>query len=451
MPPAAEQPHRPSVVVVGARDLERVSSAWHTQRMLLGYVAPFMLAPLLVLKAQISKCVYMVLLMAMMWLSVVIPPQATALLPLVVLPVLGIASAKKVGSMYYGDGVITLICSAAFAVTMDRSRVLRRVSLLLLGWSGFVYRPLALSVLFAVFTALLAALARPTLAVTVMSAAARALILELQRATMLKYSRPSDGTAGGEDPRTEKEDPEIRLLMTDFSIQLRALLLLVSFSSHLGSSLLPSGHEALIHLKRALDSHMDEKTAPSALFWFAVNGPCVVVLLALNVAYIYLVYLRPLAWEGIMLFFFLIFVMALFTREPGFFPGWSSFLGVQKDVRDASPTVLVFLLLAFIPVQSLEMTSKDRALHWKFVLPHIPWGLGLVLASGNAIAYASTKCGLRDALLEWGPRGSSAFLNQALLMVGAAINAQMSIEHTDNSRVHKLFEKVSSACELWPV
>ncbi|KAK8766265.1 hypothetical protein V5799_006951 [Amblyomma americanum] len=85
---------------------------------------------------------------------------------------------------------MTLICSSAFAVTLDRSRLLRRASLLLLASAGLVYRPLLLATLVGVASTALASLARRTLAVTIMSAAARALILELQRASVLKYSRP---------------------------------------------------------------------------------------------------------------------------------------------------------------------------------------------------------------------------------------------------------------------
>ncbi|XP_075539848.1 Na(+)/citrate cotransporter-like [Dermacentor variabilis] len=413
--------------------------------MLLGYVSPFMLAPLLVLRTEISKCIYMVLLMSMMWLSMVLPQAATALLPLLVIPVMGIARSKDVAALYYNDAVVSLICSAAFAVTLDRSRLLRRVALILLANAGLVYRPTTLATLVCASSVALAALARPTLAVTVMSAAARALVLELQRSSVLKYSRPLLPPMPGEDAKAEKEDPEMRLQI----------------------------------------AHLDDKSAPSAFFWLVANGPCVVMLLALNVAYVHFFYLRRLRiytsdtlrqrrelravlrvqqrneswispWEGIMAFFFVVFVLILFTREPVFFPGWTSFLSVQRNVGDATPTALVFLLLAFMPVQALEMASKDRALHWKSVLPHIPWGLGLVLASGNAIAFAAKKCGLTDSLLEWGRRGRSPFTYQTLLTVGASILAQMVPGHIDEMRMHRLLEsayidRVPPLYYAWPV
>ncbi|XP_075746201.1 uncharacterized protein LOC142803858 [Rhipicephalus microplus] len=95
-----------------------------------------------------------------------------------------------------------------------------------------------------------------------------------------------------------------------------------------------------------------------------------------------------------------------------------------------------------MPVQALEMATKDRALHWKSVLPHIPWGLGLVLASGNAIAFAAKRCGLTDSLLEWGHRGRSPFTYQALLTVGAAVLAQVVPGHIDEVRMHRLLQRV---------
>ncbi|XP_065300069.1 sodium-dependent high-affinity dicarboxylate transporter 2-like isoform X2 [Dermacentor albipictus] len=481
----ADSSQQPAVVVVARENEPGQGGVWNTQRMLLGYVSPFMLAPLLVLRTEISKCIYMVLLMSMMWLSMVLPQAATALLPLLVIPVMGIARSKDVAALYYNDAVLSLICSAAFAVTLDRSRLLRRVALMLLANAGLVYRPTTLATLVCTSSVALAALARPTLAVTIMSAAARALVLELQRSSVLKYSRPLLPPMPGEDAKAEKEDPEMRLQIADFCVQLRALLMLVSFGSHLGSFLLPSGSESLIGFNRILGSHLDAKSAPSAFFWLVANGPCVLVLLALNVAYVHFFYLRRLRiytsdtlrqrrelrvvlrvqhrneswispWEGIMAFFFLVFVLILFTREPVFFPGWTSFLSVQRDVGDATPTALVFFLLAFMPVQALEMASKDRALHWKSVLPHIPWGLGLVLASGNAIAFAAKKCGLTDSLLEWGRRGRSPFTYQTLLTVGAAVLAQVVPGHIDDMRMHRLLEtaymdRVPPLYYAWPV
>ncbi|XP_049520566.1 solute carrier family 13 member 3-like [Dermacentor silvarum] len=137
----ADSSQQPAVVVVTRENEPGQGGVWNTQRMLLGYVSPFMLAPLLVLRTEISKCLYMVLLMSMMWLSMVLPQAATALLPLLVIPVMGIARSKDVAALYYNDAVLSLICSSAIAVTLDRSRLLRRVALILLASAGLVYRP----------------------------------------------------------------------------------------------------------------------------------------------------------------------------------------------------------------------------------------------------------------------------------------------------------------------
>ncbi|XP_065300070.1 sodium-dependent high-affinity dicarboxylate transporter 2-like isoform X3 [Dermacentor albipictus] len=445
----ADSSQQPAVVVVARENEPGQGGVWNTQRMLLGYVSPFMLAPLLVLRTEISKCIYMVLLMSMMWLSMVLPQAATALLPLLVIPVMGIARSKDVAALYYNDAVLSLICSAAFAVTLDRSRLLRRVALMLLANAGLVYRPTTLATLVCTSSVALAALARPTLAVTIMSAAARALVLELQRSSVLKYSRPLLPPMPGEDAKAEKEDPEMRLQIADFCVQLRALLMLVSFGSHLGSFLLPSGSESLIGFNRILGSHLDAKSAPSAFFWLVANGPCVLVLLALNVAYVHFFYLRRLriyTSDTLRQRRELRVVLRVQHRNES----WIS------DVGDATPTALVFFLLAFMPVQALEMASKDRALHWKSVLPHIPWGLGLVLASGNAIAFAAKKCGLTDSLLEWGRRGRSPFTYQTLLTVGAAVLAQVVPGHIDDMRMHRLLEtaymdRVPPLYYAWPV
>ncbi|KAH8038266.1 hypothetical protein HPB51_000239 [Rhipicephalus microplus] len=157
---------------------------------------------------------------------------------------------------------------------------------------------------------------------------------------------------------------------------------MVSLGSHLGSFLLPSGKESQLRFNQMMQSHLDGKSAPSAFFWLAANGPCVVVLISLNVAYVHFVYMRHLriySPDTVRQRRELKAMLRFQYKNESWMSG----------VTDATPTALVFLLLAFMPVQALEMATKDRALHWKSVLPHIPWGLGLVLASGNAIAFAA--------------------------------------------------------------
>ncbi|CAN7986169.1 unnamed protein product, partial [Ixodes pacificus] len=130
--------------------------------------------------------------------------------------------------------VVTLLCCSAFSVCLDRSRLLRRVSLQLLRLR-LMDRPLFLLMLFGFSTALVAALARRTLAVTLMSAMTRALVVEIEIAVEAKYTK-----------NTLQRGPEALL---------RALLMMVAFCAHFGAFLLPTGSNELLDFKALSDRY----------------------------------------------------------------------------------------------------------------------------------------------------------------------------------------------------
>uniref|UniRef100_A0A6P4G3Z6 Protein I'm not dead yet 2 n=1 Tax=Drosophila rhopaloa TaxID=1041015 RepID=A0A6P4G3Z6_DRORH len=102
--------------------------------------------------------------------------------------------------------------------------------------------------------------------------------------------------------------------------------------------------------------------------------------------------------------FFALMIIILFTRRPGFFPGWSLFLNAVPIGSSAGLFVIILLLFA-LPTQYVFFRyccgqppfpgqALDALLSWRFVHQNIAWGLLFLLGGGFALAEASNRSGV---------------------------------------------------------
>jgi sodium-dependent dicarboxylate transporter 2/3/5 len=71
----------------------------------------------------------LVLLMAILWFTEALPIAATAMLPFVVLPLMGVASAREVAGTYYSPIIFLVLGGAIVAVAVEKYGLHRRVAL----------------------------------------------------------------------------------------------------------------------------------------------------------------------------------------------------------------------------------------------------------------------------------------------------------------------------------
>ncbi|HMT40505.1 MAG TPA: DASS family sodium-coupled anion symporter [Sphingorhabdus sp.] len=76
------------------------------------------------------------LLMAIWWMTEALPLTATALLPFLALPFMGVMTAKDVAKEYYSDILFLILGGAFFALAIERVGMHRRVALGILRFSG---------------------------------------------------------------------------------------------------------------------------------------------------------------------------------------------------------------------------------------------------------------------------------------------------------------------------
>ncbi|KAG9339212.1 hypothetical protein JZ751_023906 [Albula glossodonta] len=107
--------------------------------------------------------------------------------------------------------------------------------------------------------------------------------------------------------------------------------------------------------------------------------------------------------EGSIGFFFIIFAILLFTRDPKFFPGWEKFFN-KGYVSDAVTGVVIVSILFFFPSQrpSLNWWCDFRSpntpyvplISWKKAQASVPWNIILLLGGGFAMAKGCEESGL---------------------------------------------------------
>ncbi|XP_072257675.1 solute carrier family 13 member 1 [Pyxicephalus adspersus] len=114
--------------------------------------------------------------------------------------------------------------------------------------------------------------------------------------------------------------------------------------------------------------------------------------------------LGPISYQEIMTFIlFLLMALLWFTRDPGFFPGWSSlfpnYLGYATDSTAALLLGLLFFIVPAYPWKrknSGKSNSFDYAplITWKEFQACMPWDIAILVGGGFALAEGCEVSGL---------------------------------------------------------
>jgi sodium-dependent dicarboxylate transporter 2/3/5 len=335
------------------------------------------------------------LLMATWWITEAIPIPATALLPLILFPLLGIMGAKDV-SMRYADQNIFLFMGGFFiAMAMQRWNLHKRIALYIVKLLGTSPRRIILG--FMVATALLSMWISNTATTMMMFPIGLAVVYHA--ASMLEREKSGVDTAPGR-----------------FNFGL-GLMIGIAYSASIGGIATLIGTPPNIVFAGIVKSMFPEAPEIGFLDWFKIGLPLVVVFLP--VAWIYLTRiavppkiakipggkeiierdLKELGGmkigEKLTLFVFVLVALAWIFRadiDLGVFivPGWSNLLGISKYVHDSTVAIIGAVLLFLLPV---DFKKGIFVLNWEWAL-RIPWGIILLFGGGFALAAGFQTSGL---------------------------------------------------------
>ncbi|WAR31775.1 S13A2-like protein [Mya arenaria] len=79
-----------------------------------------------------SKCAYVIIVMALLWLMEALPTAVTSLLPVFLFPMVGVAPARLISSTYFSDISMLFLGGLLIAMALEETRLHTRISLYVL-------------------------------------------------------------------------------------------------------------------------------------------------------------------------------------------------------------------------------------------------------------------------------------------------------------------------------
>ncbi|MBE7560073.1 SLC13/DASS family transporter [bacterium] len=339
--------------------------------------------------------------MAVWWMTEALPLEATALLPMVLFPALGVMDGKRVAQEYFNDIIFLFVGGFLVALAMQRWNLHRRIALRFL--LAFGARPRRILAGFMAATAFLSMWISNTATTMMMVPIALAIILNLEETLgRPKVSRYAVGA-----------------------------FLAIAYSASIGGIATPVGTPPNLVLLRMLSVYFPAAPAISFAQWTLFALPLSLLFLFLAWVYLSLAYaprketfsverevfarqlrrLGPMSWpEKVVLADFTLLVVLWLSRadlELGRFtlPGWSRFFSAPDYLNDGVVAVALALVLFVVPTRSPEaarILDRDaiRRMPWNIVLL---FGGGFALARGFETSGLSTWLGERLSPLSAGP------------------------------------------------
>jgi sodium-dependent dicarboxylate transporter 2/3/5 len=360
------------------------------------FFAIFMLLPLSDgFSVQAKSMAAVALLMATWWITEAIPIPVTALLPLILFPLLGIMNAKDVSVRYADQNIFLFMGGFFIAMAMQRWNLHKRIALHIVKVLGTSPNRIVLG--FMVATAFLSMWISNTATTMMMFPIGLAVIYHA--AAML-----------------EREKSEINTTPGSFNFGL-ALMLGIAYSASIGGIATLVGTPPNIVFAGIARSMFPNAPEIGFIDWLKIGFPLVVVLLPVTWFYLTHVAAPPKVTripgskevierdlqelgrmgkgEKLTLIVFVLVALAwIFRRSIDvgsfFIPGWADLLGISEYVHDSTVAIFGAMLLFLLPV---DFKKGTFVLNWEWAL-RIPWGIILLFGGGFALAAGFQTSGL---------------------------------------------------------
>ncbi|XP_072915221.1 solute carrier family 13 member 1 [Hemitrygon akajei] len=103
---------------------------WQYRKLIIIVFCPLLFLPLpLIIKTKESECAFTLLVVAIYWLTEVMPLSVTALLPALMFPLFGIMKSSEVASAYFKDFHVLLIGIICLATSIEKWNLHKRIAL----------------------------------------------------------------------------------------------------------------------------------------------------------------------------------------------------------------------------------------------------------------------------------------------------------------------------------
>ena len=336
---------------------------------------------------KITYMLCVALLMAVWWITEVVPLAVTSLLPVALFPLFGIMDGKEVASVYYNDVIFLFMGGFLVALAMERWDLHRRIALNILRVSGVSPARILLGFMIASF--FLSMWISNTATAMMMLPIAMALMAQLDR--LMSHKASSSFGAG--------------------------LLLGIAYSASIGGIATLVGTPPNLSFVRIY--HIYFPTAPEVSFshWMMLALPTALLIFLLTWGHLYLCF-RPKKGEWtpidrntfvdqlhamgkitfeqkVVLAAFVCLAVLWLTRVDLNFgavvlPGWANLFPNSAYLNDGTVAIAVAILLFLLPSKN---EKKKRILDWP-TASKLPWHILLLFGGGFALATGMKESGL---------------------------------------------------------
>nr|XP_033495949.1 solute carrier family 13 member 2-like [Epinephelus lanceolatus] len=386
---------------------------WNHRNFIIIVVTPLVLLPLpLVIPTSEARCGYAIILMALYWCTECMPLAVTALLPVVLFPMMGIMKAGDVSIQYLKDSNMLFIGGLLVAIAVEHWSLHKRIALRVLLLVGV--RPALLMLGFMIVSSLLSMWISNTATTAMMLPIAQAVLQQLRateeradkrdfeaaaehnEAFELEISQTKQEIKDQPDTKAQLEDsmpehewsPESlqelkrKAMEVKYQLLTKGMSLSVCYSASIGGTATLTGTTPNIILKGQIDELFPGNgDVINFASWFAFAFPNMLLMLVLTFLWLHFMFLGvnlrqsfgctgrsdrdreaytvmkqeynklgPMRFsEGAVLTIFVLLVALWFTREPGFIDGWATVLFKKEHVSDGTIAILVSMLFFVIP------------------------------------------------------------------------------------------------------
>lgn len=337
-------------------------------------------------KPQVTYTLAIALLMAIWWVTEIIPLAITALLPVVLFPLFGVMNGKDVSSAYFNHVIFLFIGGFLVALAMQKWGLHKRIALKILMITGT--SPARILLGFMIATAFLSMWISNTATAMMMVPILMSIIQKLE-------------------DHVDKKD------ISRYSV---GLMLGVAYSASIGGIATLVGTPPNLSFARIYQIMFP--TAPDISFshWFVFALPISIIFFIFVWLYLYFIFRPKKKWpkvasdtfinqykelgpasfeEKIILTDFILLALLWLTRAGitvGSFslPGWSSLFNNPSYLNDGTVAIGMAVILFLIPSRNM---TKSRLMDWQ-TASKIPWNIVLLFGGGFALAGGFKESGL---------------------------------------------------------
>ena len=337
-------------------------------------------------KPEITKTCAIAALMAVWWVTESIPLSVTALLPVVLFPLLGILDGKEISKAYFNHIIFIFIGGFIMALAMEKWNLHKRIALKILLWIGVSPGRILFGCMFAT----------SVLSMWISNTATAMMMIPIVTSIIIKI--------------------EESLSKNELSSYATGLLLGIAYSASIGGIATIVGTPPNLICVRMLNILYAD--APEILFnqWLLFAFPLtavmfIIVWLILKFTYVKNIKITNLSRESIknqydsigkssyeekIVFILFIVLALLWITRPGLkfnnfsIPGWALLFKHSKYINDGTVAILIAVIFFIIPAKS---DRAKRLMDWE-TANKIPWNIVILFGGGFALAMGFEKSGL---------------------------------------------------------